>query len=171
MDSAWPRTMRPTVAQEKNAITSTEMVRLEPAIETRAIAKSRKGNESTTSISRPSAVSTTPPRKPASRPTTTPTATASTVARTPTTREIRVPYAIRTRTSRPRSSVPSQKRRGERDRDQQQDHRRGHHCDRIAAQPSPSDPQRAPARAGDVVRRRLPAELQPAVGHDNHTWV
>ena len=54
--------MRPTEAQLKNAITSTETARLGPATETSAIANSRNGNDSTTSMSRARTVSTSPPK-------------------------------------------------------------------------------------------------------------
>ena len=61
-ESVWPRTTRPTEAHEKNAITKIEIHRPGPTIETSAIAKSRNGNDSTTSISRASSVSTMPPK-------------------------------------------------------------------------------------------------------------
>ena len=57
-DSVSPRMMRPTDAQEKNAITMMITDRLGPTTETSAIAASRNGNESTRSISRDSAQST-----------------------------------------------------------------------------------------------------------------
>ena len=62
IDRAWPRTTRPIAAQEKNAITSMEMVRLDPNTDTRAMASSRYGNDSTMSMKRASTTSTTPPR-------------------------------------------------------------------------------------------------------------
>ena len=61
--------MRATDAQLKNPMTSTVMVRLGPVTETSAIATSRNGTHSTTSISRASTVSTMPPRNPAASPT------------------------------------------------------------------------------------------------------
>jgi hypothetical protein len=59
--SVCPRTMRPTAAQEKNAITRIDTVRLGPTTLTRATAKSRKGKDSTTSMNRARNVSTAPP--------------------------------------------------------------------------------------------------------------
>ena len=53
-------------------------------------------------------MSTMPPRKPASRPMVVPMMMALTLATMPTISEIRAPYTVRTKTSRPRSSVPNQ---------------------------------------------------------------
>ena len=83
--------MRPTDAQLKKPMTSTVTSRLGPVMDTRAIATSRNGIDSTTSIRRARIVSTTPPRKPAARPTTTPIATVRAVATTPTSSEMRAP--------------------------------------------------------------------------------
>ena len=46
-ESVWPRTIRPTDAQLKNAITAIEMVRLGPTTDTSAIANTRKRSDST----------------------------------------------------------------------------------------------------------------------------
>src|SRR3954447_4827360 len=100
--------MRATDAQLKKPITSTVTVRLGPVTETSAIATSRNGTDSTTSISRARIVSVIPPRNPAASPSTTPMTTVIAVAAPPTSSDTRAPYAIRTRMSRPRSSVPSQ---------------------------------------------------------------
>ena len=62
IDSVWPRTTRPTEAQEKNAITRSTTFRLGPTTETSAMAKSRNGNDSTTSMKRARTVSTAPPK-------------------------------------------------------------------------------------------------------------
>ena len=62
IERAWPRTTRPIAAQEKNAITSMEMVRLDPNTETRAMASCRYGNDSTISMKRDSTRSAGPPR-------------------------------------------------------------------------------------------------------------
>ena len=106
-ESVWPRMIRPTTAQLKKAITAIDTIRLGPTIDTSAIANSRRGNERITSMKRESAVSTTVPKYPATMPTIPPTMTARPLATTPAISEIRVPYATRTRTSRPRSSAPN----------------------------------------------------------------
>jgi hypothetical protein len=62
IERVWPRTTRPMAAQEKKAITSIEIVRLDPNTDTRAIASSRYGNDSTMSMKRASDRSTRPPR-------------------------------------------------------------------------------------------------------------
>ena len=61
IDRTWPRTMRATEAQLNMAITKTETARLAPMIDTSAIANSRNGKDSTTSISRDRIVSATLP--------------------------------------------------------------------------------------------------------------
>ena len=91
IDMARPRTIRPTAAHEKSAMTTMITVRLGPTTETRAMAASRNGNDSTRSISRDSSESASPPRKPASRPIVVPMMTALTLAKIPTISEIRAP--------------------------------------------------------------------------------
>ena len=91
IDSACARTIRPTDAQVKKAITVTLIVRLGPTTATRASANTRNGSDSTTSISRERARSTSPPYHPAAMPTTVPTSTASALASTPTSSDTRVP--------------------------------------------------------------------------------
>src|SRR5256885_15345747 len=56
-----PRTIRPTDAQLKNAITPITTPRLGPTIETSAIPKSRNGDDRITAIVRERKLSTTPP--------------------------------------------------------------------------------------------------------------
>jgi len=62
IDSVCPRTMRPIAAHEKKAITVIEIVRVGWNTETSAIATSRYGNDSTTSMKRASSRSTVPPK-------------------------------------------------------------------------------------------------------------
>ena len=118
--STCPRTMRATVAQLNVPITITTIgtpcrsangpIRsgVTETTDASEIAKSRNGIESITSTARANNVSTMPPKKPAISPTTVPMSTVRSVAITPTSSEMREPYAIRTRRSRPWSSVPSQ---------------------------------------------------------------
>ena len=108
IENTWPRTMRATDAQLKKPMTRMVTVRLGPVIDTSAIASRMNGRDRTTSMILARTESIHPPKKPAMRPTTAPVTTVSPVATTPTRSEIRAPYAIRTRMSRPRSSVPSQ---------------------------------------------------------------
>ena len=75
----------------ENAITATERSRLGPIRETSAMAKTRKGSDSTTSMNRDNTLSTGPPKYPAVRPTITPTTTARPEATTPTSSDIRAP--------------------------------------------------------------------------------
>ena len=49
-----------------------------------------------------------PPKKPASRPTTSPMKSASPEATMPTKSEVRAPYIVRTKRSRPAESAPNQ---------------------------------------------------------------
>src|SRR5882757_2024115 len=91
IDSTCPRTMRPTDAHEKKAITATEIVKLGPSSETSAIAKTRYGRERTTSMNRDNTLSTGPQKYPAVRPTTTPTTTARPEATKPTSSDILAP--------------------------------------------------------------------------------
>jgi hypothetical protein len=62
MESTWPRTMRATDDQLKNAITMIVTVRLGPEMETIATAASTNGIDRTTSTRRASTVSTHPPK-------------------------------------------------------------------------------------------------------------
>ena len=52
IDSVWPRTIRATAAQLKNAMMPIDRRRLGPTMETSAIATSRNGNDRTTSMKR-----------------------------------------------------------------------------------------------------------------------
>ena len=69
--------------------------------------RGRTGRERTASVSRIRIASRAPPWKPASSPTTAPTTVATNADATPMANETRAPWARRTSTSRPSSSVPS----------------------------------------------------------------
>lgn len=58
----WPRTIRPTEENEKNEITPIATGRLGPITDTSAMANTRYGSDSTTSMKRDSTVSTTLPK-------------------------------------------------------------------------------------------------------------
>src|SRR5690242_19740117 len=66
------------------------------------------GTASSTSATRERIVSTSPPKNPASSPTTSPIVSANPVAITPTNSEVRAPYIVRTKRSRPAESAPNQ---------------------------------------------------------------
>ena len=100
--------MRPTAAHEKNAITRIESGRLGPTTETRAIANSRNGNDSTRSMSRARTHVDRATEVAGDQTDDQPSGTASAVESTPTSSEIRAPYTTRMKMSRPRLSVPNQ---------------------------------------------------------------
>ncbi len=109
-ESTCPRTTRATEAQLKNPMTRIAICRLGLNTDTSATATMMNGTERITSMRRASSVSTQPPKYPEIRPTVTPSTTVSRVAVTPTSNEIRAPYAVRTRMSRPSGSVPKRNR-------------------------------------------------------------
>jgi hypothetical protein len=82
------------------------VMRLGPSAATNASARRICGNDSVTSTTVMITVSTRPPRNPERSPRVTPTRRLTTTAETPTRREIRAPWMIRLKTSRPTWSVP-----------------------------------------------------------------
>ena len=109
-DSTCPRTMRATDAQLKNAITSDRHRQARPG-DRHQRDRDEQERERQHDVDQPgehrvddaAEVAGREPDDDADRP------RSMAVATTPTSSEIRAPYAIRTRMSRPRSSVPSQK--------------------------------------------------------------
>src|SRR5579862_4181243 len=120
IESVNPRTMRAMYDQEKKAITPITIPSpglisplrhpwtfvLQAAV--MLIAIRSEGIASITSAIRDSVVSTQRPKKPATRPTTRPISTAMPDATTPTISEVRAPYIVRTKRSRPAPSAPNQ---------------------------------------------------------------
>ncbi len=80
---------------------------LGPRTDTSAIASSRAGSVSITSVKRIRTKSTLPPKNPAQSPIATPMVMVTIIAAMPTSSEIRAPKMIRERMSRPSASVPS----------------------------------------------------------------
>ena len=75
---------------------------------TMPIEMSNCGTASMTSAPRESVVSAQPPKKPARRPMIVPISTAMPDATIPTSSEVRAPYIVRTKRSRPAASAPNQ---------------------------------------------------------------
>ncbi len=88
------------------AITALRMPAPRAAVITRA--RITVGNASIRSVARIIVSSATPPTNPAMAPTSVPSTAARTTAPMPTGIEMRAPYRMRLRMSRPRASVPSQ---------------------------------------------------------------
>ena len=83
------------------------MTRLGPSAATKASARRSCGNDHVMSTIVIKTMSTRPPTKPLTSPSVTPISTLTTTARTPTSSEIRAPWIMRLRMSRPTWSVPS----------------------------------------------------------------
>src|SRR6266478_6327755 len=88
-------------------MTTISVGKLGPSTAMIPIASRMKGNASWASASVMIMVSVQPPQKPARRPSVAPTIPPTTTAAKPTSSEIRAPWIVRERTSRPRWSVPS----------------------------------------------------------------
>jgi hypothetical protein len=111
IESASARTTRAIPVHDTIPITSRMLNRLGPSTDTSAIASSRPGSVSITSVKRIRMKSTVPPKNPAASPIATPMVSVTAIAAMPTSSEIRAPKMIRESTSRPSSSVPSRNNR------------------------------------------------------------
>ena len=83
------------------------VTRLGPSAATKASVSRICGNDHVMSTTVMMTVSARPPTKPLTRPSVTPTSTLITTASTPTSSEMRAPWMMRLRMSRPTWSVPS----------------------------------------------------------------
>ncbi len=106
--SVSPRTMRIIAGTCEMPMATTAFVRLGPLIAASPTAMMRNGKASATSVRR-LMIASSQRQYPASSPSGVPTTTASRTDRTPTTSETWMPYSVRDRMSRPRSSVPRPK--------------------------------------------------------------